>query len=380
MFERYRPLLLTVMLVIIGGALYYLTNWTSCCAQDATIPVTATTTTTAMAPKPSIMKDTLYPRAKEIVDPTGFINIPSNFKIADNIGKRVILIDFWTYSCINCIRTQPYLNAWQEKYSDKGLLIVGVHTPEFEFEKKIENVQDAVTRESITYPVVLDSNYGTWRAYQNSYWPRKYLIDIDGYIMYDHIGEGGYEETEHMIQKALMERAERFGQAVDISSDIVNPADIQILDAMPRTPEMYFGSNRNAAYLGNGTASVDGVQTFSVPATPIIDHVYFNGTWNVTSEFITSQGKGASIVLPYRAKSVYMVASSPKGAHLRVYIDGKPVSYGGAMAGADISGDDLISIKEERLYKIIESTTYGTHTIELRVIDGSLDAFTFTFG
>lgn len=372
--------MLAVAFAFIGGALYYLTDWTPCCAQDATIPLATTTATSSAAPKSSIMKDALYPRAKELVDPTGFINIPNDFRIADNIGRRVILIDFWTYSCINCIRTQPYLNAWQEKYGDKGLLIIGVHTPEFDFEKKLENVQDAVKREHIKYPVVLDSNYGTWRAYQNSYWPRKYLIDIDGYVVYDHIGEGAYDETEHAIQAALAERSERLGQAVDTSSDTVNPSDIESLDAIPRTPEMYFGSNRNAAYLGNGAASTDGVQAFTVPAMLTNDKVYFNGTWNVSSEFITSQGKNVSLVLPYGAKNVYMVASSPKGAHIRVYIDGKPVNNGDAMAGADIAGDDLVLIKGERLYKIIESATYGTHKLELRVIDGALNAFTFTFG
>jgi len=156
-----------------------------------------------------------YDSAKEIVLPSGFINTQP-FNLADHIGKEVILLDMWTYSCINCQRTLPYVNTWSEKYKDQGLLVVGIHTPEFEFEKDIENVKDAVEKFGIKYPVVLDNDYGTWRAYSNRYWPRKYLIDIDGFIVYDHKGEGRYDETERKIQELLEERS----GALRLSADV----------------------------------------------------------------------------------------------------------------------------------------------------------------
>ncbi|MBI4121430.1 MAG: redoxin domain-containing protein, partial [Candidatus Ryanbacteria bacterium] len=149
-----------------------------------------------------------FEEAKEISSPDAFINT-SGISIGELVGKKVILIDFWTYSCINCQRTQPYLNAWYKKYRDQGLEIIGIHTPEFEFEKKLENVQEAVRQAGIQYPVALDNDYSTWTAYKNRFWPRKYLIDIDGYIIYDHAGEGAYDETERKIQEALLERAMR---------------------------------------------------------------------------------------------------------------------------------------------------------------------------
>ena len=142
-------------------------------------------------------KSKRYSVAKEITTPDGFINTDGKpVTIGEFVGKKVVLLDIWTYSCINCQRTTPYLNAWYEKYKDDGLVIIGLHTPEFEFEKVYQNVLDATNRLGIKYPVVLDNDYSTWNAYQNRFWPRKYLIDIDGFVVYDHIGEGAYEETE----------------------------------------------------------------------------------------------------------------------------------------------------------------------------------------
>src|SRR5688572_7548455 len=146
---------------------------------------------------------------QELIDVNGYIN-SEPITLADLRGK-VVLVDFWTYSCINCIRTIPYLNAWHEKYADNGLVIVGVHTPEFEFEKDYNNVKAAVEKFDIQYPVAQDNEKGTWEAYENRYWPRKYLIDNEGYVRYDHIGEGAYAETEKVIQSLLAERAASIG-------------------------------------------------------------------------------------------------------------------------------------------------------------------------
>jgi thiol-disulfide isomerase/thioredoxin len=152
-------------------------------------------------------KEARFPRAKEISDPTGFINT-DGVSIGENLGEKVVLLEFWTYSCFNCQNVQPYLNEWYEEYEDDGLLIIGVHRPEFEFEKDPASVERAVKKASIRYPVVLDNNSATWDAYDNRYWPARYLIDADGFIRYQHFGEGAYEENEEEIQDLLAERNE----------------------------------------------------------------------------------------------------------------------------------------------------------------------------
>jgi thiol-disulfide isomerase/thioredoxin len=152
-------------------------------------------------------KEAQFPRAKEIANPTGFINT-EGVSIGESIGKKVILLEFWTYSCFNCQNVQPYLNEWHEGYEDDGLLVIGVHRPEFEFEKDPASVESAVEEADIRYPIVLDNNSATWDAYDNRYWPARYLIDADGFIRYQHFGEGAYEENEEEIQELLAERNE----------------------------------------------------------------------------------------------------------------------------------------------------------------------------
>jgi len=150
-------------------------------------------------------KEAEFPRANEIIAPTGFINT-EGVSIGENLGEKVVLLEFWTYSCFNCQNVQPYLNQWHEEYEDDGLLVIGVHRPEFEFEKDPASVQTAVEEADIRYPVVLDNNSATWDAYDNRYWPARYLIDADGFIRYQHFGEGAYEENEEEIQKLLKEK------------------------------------------------------------------------------------------------------------------------------------------------------------------------------
>ena len=178
--------------------------------------------------------------AKELVNPDGYINV-DNITISELIGKKVILVDFWTYSCINCQRTLPYLVAWYNRYKDDGFIIIGVHTPEFDFEKDYNNVVEATKKWGITYPVVQDNEYQTWRAYNNRYWPRKYLIDIDGFIVYDHIGEGAYDETEMKIRELLDERRQVLGIGEELTNDmaVVKPETTEF--SKITTPEIYFG-------------------------------------------------------------------------------------------------------------------------------------------
>jgi thiol-disulfide isomerase/thioredoxin len=315
-----------------------------------------------------------YKPSREIIPGGEFINSDA-FKLKDYIGKKIILVDFWTYSCINCQRTTPYLNAWYQKYKDQGLVIVGVHTPEFDFEKVYDNVAKAVKEAGIKYPVVQDNAYATWRTYSNQFWPRKYLIDIDGYIIYDHIGEGAYEETEKKIQEALAERAKVIGATDSVSSGTVRPTGIVAVGKGSLSPETYFGSDRNNL-LGNGDFGVQGTQTLTAPSTFNINKLYLNGAWNFTSEYARTEGP-ATITYKYRAMNVYFVASSKNGSKITVLIDGVPA---GAHAGADISAEGIGTIKDNRLYKLIQSPSSGEHTLEIRIDGAGLDAYTFTFG
>ena len=202
-----------------------LTPQTSDTVADATTTAAVADTTggpTVTRPVP-VAKTQRYKKAHELVTPDGYLNTGGKpITLAQLKGKKVVLLDFWTYSCINCQRTIPYVDAWYDKYKSQGLEIIGVHTPEFAFEHVPANVADALKRFNITHPVVLDNEYQTWNAYGNQFWPHMYLVDIDGYIVYDHIGEGDYDVTEKAIQAALKERADALGTGANISTSIVS--------------------------------------------------------------------------------------------------------------------------------------------------------------
>ena len=310
--------------------------------------------------------------------PDGYINTDGKpITLAELKGKKVVLLDVWTYSCINCQRTLPYVTAWYNKYKDQGLEIIGLHTPEFSFEKVKKNVEDAMKRFGIKYPVVLDNEYATWNAYGNQYWPRKYLIDVDGYIVYDHIGEGNYDETEAAIQKALEERNTRLQTNIEVTRGMAEPVGVAAVNASKvGSPEVYFGSDRNK-YLANGTQGKEGSQMFVLPPILKANQLYLNGAWSITPEYSTASA-GNSISFKYSAKEVYMVASGDATTEVTILLDGKPA---GAQAGVDINSTTSIgAITQERLYKLIKGNDYGEHTIEIKVNKGKLKAFTFTFG
>jgi thiol-disulfide isomerase/thioredoxin len=296
--------------------------------------------------------------------------------LAQYRGKNVVLLDFWTYSCINCQRTLPYLTTWYSKYKDQGLVIIGVHTPEFAFEHEESNVADALKRFGITYPVVLDNEYKTWNAYQNEYWPHEYVIDMDGFIVHDHIGEGEYDVTEKAIQMALAERMARLGEnanAVSTSTVNIAPQDLSGV----QSPETYFGSNRNE-YLGNGTPSVGSMQTLTLPSTPQENTLYLGGMWDFVPEYAANTTTDATIEYKYNSKNIYFVASGmPSGTQVEVMQDGVPVS--GNIAGSDVV-NGILTVTGSRLYNLVSNPTAGVHTIELIIKSPGLQAYTFTFG
>lgn len=351
-------------------------NVTPASSTSSTAATVSTTPTMTLAALAAADKQAGYPPAIEIADPTGFINASSSFRLANLIGKDVILLDFWTYSCINCIRTIPYLNAWYQRYHDQGLEIVGIHTPEFDFEKDISNVQAAIMKFGIQYPVVLDSNYGTWTAYGNLYWPHEYLIDLAGYIVHDQIGEGNYSETEQEIQKLLVERSALLGASTGpMPTSIVFFASSTIAQGAI-SPETYFGAARNE-YLTNGVQEMPGDQILTAPQSVSTNNLYLVGSWNFQNEYATNNAAGAKIVYKYRAAKVYFVASAPNGATIEVLQDGQPVT---GAAGSDVK-DGKAFIQESRLYNLINNLDgSGEHTLELIIDSPGLRAFTFTFG
>lgn len=291
-------------------------------------------------------------KAPEISTPDGFVNTNGEvITLKQYEGKKFVLLDIWTYSCINCQRTIPYLNDWYEKYSDKGLEIIGLHTPEFAFEHKIENVEDAVERFEIKYPVVLDNDYSTWRALGNRYWPRKYLIDLEGNIIYDHIGEGAYEETEKVIQEAL-----------GISGDLKK--EETTFNLQKKSPEIYFGAWRNER-LGNGNIEVIGVQNFIKPESFDESILYLEGNWNIQKEYAKASS-GNSLYFKYSAKDVFMVLAGFNNAQIEIYRNGELV--------------DVQNVSEEQLYTILNNQKHEEGLLQVKVINGTVDFYTFTFG
>jgi thiol-disulfide isomerase/thioredoxin len=315
--------------------------------------------------------------APELAGISNYINSADEFKMSDLKGK-VVLVDFWTYSCINCIRTIPYLNAWHEKYSDEGLVIVGIHAPEFDFEKSPENVRAAVEKFGIKYAVVQDDEHETWDAYQNRYWPRKYLVDDEGYIRYDHIGEGAYEKTEKVIQSLLRERAAGSGQQIAaIDGSMVRP-DAQSVDfGSINTPELYFGYDFARDPLGNP----EGFRPEQAVKYSIADDqefepnlIYLSGEWENKADYMELKSGVGRIVLEYSAKSVNIVAGSAGTVY--VSVDGKsPFAR-----GADVGEDGTFSVEEQRLYNVASHKTYGEHRIIMDVAGEGFQIYTFTFG
>ena len=344
----------------------------------------------------------------------GYINTNDSKPLnLQDLKGNVVLVDFWTYSCINCIRTIPYLNDWYEKYTGKGLTIVGVHTPEFEFEKNFNNVKSAVDKFHIKYPVLQDNDKGTWNAYENNYWPRKYIVDTEGNIRYDHIGEGAYSETEKVIQYLLAERAAKMGKTEITFSNTSVPA-VSAGDGNSQaskrdfskiqTPEIYLGYQLARDRLGNTeNFQPDRTVSYTIPHNlnntnfkPNI--VYLEGQWKNKPDNIELQSEMGRIVLNYSAKSVNIVAGGPVGATGRVSVDNftnildRPISFPSSSSstslqkvkeelGTDISNvTSQFSIDSQRFYNLINSNEYGQHVVTVDVRGKGFQLYTFTFG
>lgn len=280
---------------------------------------------------------------------------------------KVVLIDFWTYTCINCQRTLPYLTRWYADYKDKGLVIIGVHSPEFAFEKEKANVEKALKDFGISYPVVQDNDFTTWKAYSNQYWPAKYLIDKDGFIRYYHFGEGEYDTTERAIQTLLKEAGNK-----DITTLINNPES----GNYGRTPETYLGSSRMERMYASPVV-LSGTETDYKEDEKVPDNGFaLNGKWLVTQES-ASPRKGASLVFNFEAKEVYLVMKPKKKnipAKVKVFVDDKQQFY-----GVDNKAG-VVTVDTDKMYKLIMLEAPQRHLLKLEFEDDNAQLFAFTFG
>ncbi|MGI9567535.1 MAG: redoxin family protein [Nitrosopumilus sp.] len=317
-----------------------------------------------------------FKRAPNIVGVAHYLNTtPEN--LSQEIKDKVVLYDIWTYSCINCIRTLPYITAWDDKYAEQGLLVVGIHSPEFEFEKDPENVKMAIDKHGINYPVVLDNDMETWKAFENRYWPRKYIADHEGYIRYDHIGEGGYQETERIIQQLLEERATSLGVQMASAASLVDIDEFE--HTLFRTPELYFGykfaQNRNQ--LGNDEGFQPGkIVTYSEPKSIDLHKFYLTGDWKNHEDSMELISETGTIQLLYNAKEVNIVTD--KEAKLEIFLDGVPIPS--RYLGSDIKSESILTVSEPNLYNIVSADDSSSHVMEIKVKGKGFQIFTFTFG
>jgi cytochrome c biogenesis protein CcdA/thiol-disulfide isomerase/thioredoxin len=327
---------------------------------------------TAAAPEtePDPVKLFEYGEAPEFTETEQWFNTPGDKPLTmQGLRGKVVLIDFWTYSCINCIRTLPYLNAWYQRYKKDGLVIVGVHSPEFPFEREASNVKMAVEDEGIEYPVVQDNELGTWNAYGNEYWPAEYFVGANGKVRYAHFGEGEYEEKETVIRELLREAGDNPGQGRSGAHGIA-PSEATT------TPETYLGPYRAERFADTaGPPLAPGLSDFEAVQPPE-NEWSLGGHWQVSFKSIEAR-QNASLRLSFGARRVYNVLGSEHGPkRMRVFLDGKPISA--ADSGSDVHGG-VVTVSAQRLYNLVELPRVEHHLLELRPEAGIM-GYAFTFG
>ncbi|TVP40431.1 redoxin domain-containing protein [Candidatus Nitrosocosmicus arcticus] len=353
-----------------------------------------------------------FKRAPEFQKIEGSINTNDSAPISlVSLKGKVVLVNFWTYSCINVLRTLPHLIDWDTKYSDSGLVIVGIHTPEFEFEKNTDNVKSAVHKYGIKYPVLQDNAYGTWNAYENNYWPRMYLIDAQGYVRYDKIGESDYGHTEKVIQSLLNELDTNkdikntdndiFSYYTNsniiqntyknnVSSFLAQPIDFSKI----KTPELYFGNQSSRSAIGNpeGLHLGQAINYF-LPSSSLTSNssikpntIYLEGQWKNNPDNVELQSNTGRILLSYSAKSVNMVVgvnssdNSQNQSQVTIYEDNSLISD--KSKGIDVKNNSKFTIDEPRLYNIVNHQSYSSdnRTLLVDIKGKGFQAYVFTFG
>jgi cytochrome c biogenesis protein CcdA/thiol-disulfide isomerase/thioredoxin len=298
---------------------------------------------------------------------------------------KVVLLDIWTYSCINCLRTLPYVTAWASKYKDDGLVVIGVHAPEFAFERNVGNVKRAVADLGITYPVAIDNNYAIWRALNNEYWPAHYIVDAQGRIRYHHFGEGGYDETEQVIQQLLAEGGHRQAQhvALGLPRQGMPVRGVQAAADEPdlQSPETYIGYEQAENFSSPGGAVHDAAGQYTAPAALGLNDWGLAGDWRIGAQCASLQRPAGRIVFRFHARDLHLVlgpGADGKPVHFVIRIDG--VAPGNAH-GSDVAPDGSGLVTEERLYQLVRQRgPVSDHTFEIEFLDPGVQAYSFTFG
>lgn len=311
--------------------------------------------------------DTPFP-APQFAQSDMWLNTPGNQPLTmKQLKGKVVLVDFWTYSCINCIRTLPYLNSWYNKYHQQGLEIVGVHAPEFEFEKNKQNVIDAISKFEIKYPVAMDNNLDTWNNYNNQYWPAHYLIDRDGDVVYETFGEGDYDQTENNIRVLLNLK----------QASVNNPSDVNYNQF--QTPETYLGYDRFDAFAGVEDYELNKTINFAFPEFISLNHWALSGAWQINHQKIITTNNNEKIRLNFNAKNVYLVLGNQtnKPIKISVKLNGKPITA--ALSGADVIKGQ-VTVTDHRLYSLVNLADAENALLELDVASPGLEAYVFTFG
>ncbi len=305
---------------------------------------------------------TPYP-APEIADIEAWVNAePMTLR---SLKGKVVLIDFWTYSCINCVRTLPYITEWDRKYREHGLVIIGVHSPEFEFEKKLDNVKDAIAQHGIKYPVALDNKFTTWLNFKNRYWPAHYLINKEGQVVYTHFGEGKYAVTENNIRYLLGIKGK--------TEAVAAPARMA-----GKTPETYLGFARAKNFTSMEKMRQNAVTRYHFPLALPDNAWALSGKWNVQSEKTVSAEKGAALRLNFKARKVFLVLGTATGkvTHATLTLNGMPVT---SQAGKDAPGGE-VTVQRNTLYELIDQKDFQNGLLEIKAGSPGLEVYAFTFG
>jgi thiol-disulfide isomerase/thioredoxin len=309
---------------------------------------------------------------------TGWLNSPP-LEAADLQGK-VVLVDFWTYTCINWLRTLGYVRAWAEKYGDQGLVVVGVHTPEFPFERDVDNVREAAKDMAVEYPIALDSDYAVWRAFSNQYWPAVYIADVQGRIRHHQFGEGGYAECERVIQQLLRE-AGRDGVGDDLVSVADDGFEAQADWASLETPETYLGYEQAQNFASPGGADLGAPRTYAVPDRLQLNQWALSGDWTIERGASVLNRADGRIAFRFHARDVHLVMGPPsrgESVPFRVLVDGEPP---GEANGIDVDEEGGGTLAQQRLYQLIrEPRSITDRTFEITFLAPGVEAYSFTFG
>jgi thiol-disulfide isomerase/thioredoxin len=345
-------------------------HWTGALQPERAAALAAT----APESRPALQDEGRLP---DLGGAAGWLNVaPLNSK---SLRGKVVLVDIWTYSCINSLRQLPYMKSWAAKYKDAGLVVIGVHAPEFGFEKERVNVERAVLDYKITYPVAIDSDHAIWEAFNNQYWPADYFIDAKGRIRYHHFGEGEYGKSEHVIQELLKESGATGldGSTVNISADGVEAPPSENV----RSPETYIGYRRAEDFASPERVVQDSRKTYRPPANPRLNQWGLSGSWNVGAESAMLQASPGKVAFRFHARDLHMVLSPAKDGkpvRFKVTLDGTPP---GDDCGMDSAPDGAGEVREPRLYQLIrQKGQIKDRTFEIEFFDPGVHAFSFTFG